>query len=142
MDDSPGLVLSMLIGNNLVHYLVTSIVTVMLLAGALSSHAAEIYATVLIAPILFIFSEVIPKNVCYHRADVLMPRFAPLLWFFHKLFTCSGVVALLKTSGSFINFSHAPASSHCSRLYHESSTPFWAPLPPQPAQSPSPPQDT
>jgi CBS domain containing-hemolysin-like protein len=103
MDDSPGLVLSMLIGNNLVHYLVTSIVTVMLLAGALSSHAAEIYATVLIAPILFIFSEVIPKNVCYHRADVLMPRFAPLLWFFHKLFTCSGVVALLKTISRIFN---------------------------------------
>jgi len=97
MDDSTGLVFSMLIGNNLVHYLVTSIVTVILSATAATTHAAELYATCLMAPTLFIFSEVIPKNVYYHRADTLMPRFAPLLWFFHKLFTYSGAIALLKT---------------------------------------------
>jgi len=97
MDDSTGLVFSMLIGNNLVHYLVTSIVTVILLATAATTHAAQLYATILMAPILFVFSEVIPKNVYYHRADVLMPRFAPLLWFFHKLFTYSGAIAMLRT---------------------------------------------
>ena len=97
MDDSTGLVFSMLIGNNLVHYLVTSIVTVMLLTTVAGAHAAQLYTTCLMAPILFIFSEVIPKNVYYNRANVLMPRFAPLLWFFHKLFTYSGAIALLKT---------------------------------------------
>jgi len=97
MNDSTGLVFSMLIGNNLVHYLVTSIVTVILLATAATTHAAELYSTCLMAPILFIFSEVIPKNVYYNRSNVLMPRFAPLLWFFHKLFTYSGAIVLLKT---------------------------------------------
>lgn len=97
MDDSTGLVFSMLIGNNLVHYLVTCIVTVMLLTTVTSAHAAQLYATCLIAPILFIFSEVIPKNVYYNRANILMPRFAPLLWFFHKLFTYSGAIAMLRT---------------------------------------------
>jgi CBS domain containing-hemolysin-like protein len=86
MDDSTGLVFSMLIGNNLV----------ILLGKALSPHATEVYVTILMAPILFIFSEVIPKNVYYHRADSLMSRFAPVLWFFHKVFTWSGVVAGLK----------------------------------------------
>ena len=97
MHDSTGLVFSMLIGNNLVHYLVTSIVTVMLLTKVTNTHAAELSATCLMAPTLFIFSEVIPKNVYYYRADTLMPRFAPLLWFFHRLFTYSGAVALLRT---------------------------------------------
>jgi len=97
MDDSAGLVFSMLIGNNIVHYLVTGIVTVMLLAKVARPHAAQLYATCLVAPILFIFSEVIPKNVYYNHADVLMPRFAPLLWFFHKLFTYSGAITLLRT---------------------------------------------
>lgn len=97
MDDSTGLVFSMLIGNNLVHYLVTSIVTVMLLTTVAGAHAAQLYVTCLVAPILFIFSEVIPKNVYYNRANVLMPRFAPLLWFFHKLFTYSGAIAMLRT---------------------------------------------
>ena len=96
MDDSHGLVFSMLIGTNLVHYLTTIIVTVMFLKVVQNPHAAELYATVLMAPILFIFSEVIPKNVFYYRPDVLMPRFAPLLWFFHSLFRWSGSVWLLR----------------------------------------------
>ena len=112
MDDSTGLVFSMLVGNNLVHYLVTSIVTVILLSKAISAHAAEIYATILMAPILFIFSEVIPKNIYYHRADALMPRFAPVLWFFHKLFTWSGVVAGLKIiSRTFASLLGLPADT-------------------------------
>ena len=97
MDDSAGMVFSMLIGTNLVHYLVTSIVMVILLSAVTNTQAAQLYATCLVAPILFIFSEVIPKNVYYNRANVLMPRFAPLLWFFHKLFTYSGAIGLLRT---------------------------------------------
>lgn len=96
MDDSGGLVFSMLIGTNLVHYIVTSIVTVIFLGLSKSEHAAQLYATVLMAPVLFVFSEVIPKNIYYYRADVLMPRFAVILWFFHKLCNWSGVVGLLK----------------------------------------------
>ena len=57
MDDSHGLVFSMLVGNNLVHYLAGSIVTFMLLGTSISEHSAELYATVLMTPILFIFSE-------------------------------------------------------------------------------------
>ena len=96
MDDSGGLVFSMLIANNLVHYIVTSIVTSMFLYTTLHGHRAELYATAIMAPVLFVFSEVIPKNVYYHRSDVLMVRFAPMLWFFHKIFTWSGAVGGLK----------------------------------------------
>jgi len=94
MDDSGGLVFSMLIGNNLVHYLITAIVTAILLAGPAGS--AELLATVIVSPVLFVFSEVIPKNLYYYRADSLMPRSGAVLWFFHKLFTYSGLVAFLR----------------------------------------------
>ena len=96
MDDSGGLVLSMLIATNLIYYIVTSIVTGMFLCATLHAHRAELYATVIMAPVLFVFSEVIPKNVFYYRSDVLMVRFAPMLWFFHKIFTWSGAVGGLK----------------------------------------------
>jgi len=96
MQDAHSLMLSMLIGTNLANYIVTSIVTVMLLAAVKSRHAAELYATVLMAPTLFIFSELIPKNIYFYRADTLLPRFAVPLWGFHKLFTWSGMVPLLK----------------------------------------------
>lgn len=96
MRDSPGLLISMLVGTNLVYYITTSAVTYMLLSKLHTEHTAMLLATLLTAPILFIFSEVIPKNIFFYRADILMPRFAFILLFFHKLFTWCGIVPLLK----------------------------------------------
>jgi Mg2+/Co2+ transporter CorB len=101
MADSHALVFSILLGNNLVNYIATSIVTYILLSSSLASQSAAI-TTAIMTPVLFIFSEVIPKNIYYHRSDVLMPRSAPLLWFFHKLFTFTGIVALLKLLSKLI----------------------------------------
>jgi len=96
MDDSHGLVFSMLIANNLTHYIATSIVTLILLGASIGEGSAGFYTTVIMTPILFVFSEVIPKNIYYHRANDLMPRLAPLLWSFHTLFKNSGAIAALK----------------------------------------------
>jgi len=97
MHDSPGLLLSMLVGTNLFNYLVTSVVTVILLTMVRVEHTAALFATFITAPSLFIFSELIPKNIFFYRADSLMPFFAPVLFVFHKLFTWCGVVPLLKS---------------------------------------------
>jgi len=85
--DSPALLLSMLIGTNLAHYLATSIVTYMLLTKVAAEHTAEVFATLLTAPVLFVFSELLPKNIFFYRADFLMPCIAPVLFAFHKLFS-------------------------------------------------------
>ena len=96
MRDSPGLLLSMLIGTNLANYLATSIVTLILLSKMEVEHTAELFATLLMAPTLFVFSELVPKNIFFYRADSLMPFFGPVLLEVHKLFTWSGVVPLLQ----------------------------------------------
>ena len=96
MDDSDGLIFSMLIGNNLVNYLATYLVTAILLGQAFSEQSSRVYTTLVMAPVLFIFSEVIPKNLYYYRCDTIMPRMAPGLWFFHTIFKWSGAVKLLK----------------------------------------------
>ncbi len=96
MHDRGGLLLSMLIGTNLAHYLATSIVTNLFLEKVSSEHTAELFTTLLTAPILFIFSELIPKNVFFYRADLLMPYLAPILYIFHKVFSLSGAVPALK----------------------------------------------
>ena len=102
MHDSTGLLLSMLVGNNLTHYIVTSIVTFLLLSKVEVTHTAELFATLITVPILFVFSEIIPKNLFFYRADYLMPYVAPVLYFFHKLFSWCGAVPLLKSlSGIF-----------------------------------------
>jgi CBS domain containing-hemolysin-like protein len=96
LHDSSGLLLSMLIGTNLSYYLTTSIVTYVLIMKTGTEHNAEFFATLLTAPTLFVFSELIPKNIFFYRSDFLMPYLSPLLYTFHKVLSWCGVVPLLK----------------------------------------------
>jgi putative hemolysin len=95
MRDTQAMLLSILIGNNLANYLATSTVTLLLL-HALGGGRTEYIATVITAPVLFIFSELLPKNIFFYRADTLMPAVAPVLLTFHRIFIWSGIVPLLK----------------------------------------------
>jgi putative hemolysin len=100
MADSQGLVFAILIGNNLVNYLATSTATVIILNTKMHDQAA-FYATLIMTPLLFTFSEVIPKNIFYYRSDTLMPKVVPALWLFNKLFVVTGAVGLLKFISHF-----------------------------------------
>jgi len=101
LSDSGGLLLSMLIGTNLAHYLTTSIVTSMFLGTVDSEHTAELFATLLTVPILFVFAELIPKNMFFYRADLLMPYFSPVLYSFHTVLRWCGIIPLLKLISGF-----------------------------------------
>ena len=108
--DSSGLLLSMLIATNLAYYLTTSIVTYIFLKAG-TEHSAELFATLLTAPTLFVFSELIPKNIFFYRADSLMPYLSPVLYGFHKLLSFCGVVPLLKfISGLFVRLAGVGSS--------------------------------
>ena len=97
MRDSSGLLLSLLAGTNLSHYLATGFITSLFLAVVASERAAELYTMLVMAPFLFVFSELIPKNVFLHRADALLTSFvAAVLYVNHKVFTWCGIVPLLK----------------------------------------------
>lgn len=100
--DSSGLLFSLLIGTNLSHYIATSIVTSMFLNQFKTHFFAEIFSTLLIAPILFIFSELIPKNLFFFRADSLMPYTAPFLYIFHSVLRMSGIIYVLRFISSLI----------------------------------------
>jgi len=110
--DSSGLLLSLLIATNLAYYLTTSIVTNIFLSKVETEHTAELFATLLTAPTLFVFSELIPKNIFFYRADSLMPYLSPLLYTFHKVLSWCGVIPLLKfISGLFVRLSGLASSS-------------------------------
>lgn len=105
MRDSSGMLISMLLGTNLANYLVTSIVTFLLLSKLETVHGAELLATAMIAPVLFVFSELIPKSIFFYRADSLMASSAAVLLGFQKVFTWCGLVPVLKRiSGIFWRF--------------------------------------
>ena len=109
LHDSAALLLSMLIGTNLAYYLATSVVTYMLLTKLGAEHTVEFVATLFTAPILFVFSELIPKNLFLYRADALMPAVAPVLFGFHKFFIWCGAVPFLKSVlRMFAKFSSVP----------------------------------
>ncbi|MHC4741659.1 MAG: CNNM domain-containing protein [Planctomycetota bacterium] len=96
MGDSAGLLLSTLVGNNLTNYLATSAVTYLFFTKV-GPESAEALATLATVPVLFVFAELIPKNLFFYRADFLMPRVAPLLYVFHKAFTWCGAVPVLRS---------------------------------------------
>jgi len=96
MRDGQGLILSLLIGNNLVNYFITSLATVIIFNRVQDFHLSEIYTTSIITPVMFIFCEIVPKNIFYYKANTLVPRLAWLNWFFFRLFTWSGIVGILK----------------------------------------------
>ncbi len=96
MQDSSGLLLSLLVGTNLAHYVATSLITALFLGLVTSERVAELYTMAVAAPLLFVFSELVPKNVFLHRANVLTAFVAPLLYTGHKVFTWCGAVPLLK----------------------------------------------
>jgi CBS domain containing-hemolysin-like protein len=108
--EGQSLVMAILIGNNLVNYLLTSIVTLIFFRRLSDQRLAELYTTVLVTPILFVFGEMIPKILFYHWADILIPRLTWLLWFSHKVFTLTGAVAALRW-----------LSDRITRLFHLSS---------------------
>ena len=103
LDDGQGVVFSILVGNNLVNYAATCMVTMLFISTQFAERAA-FCATLVMTPLLFTFSEVVPKNIYYYRSDVLMPRFAPLLYLFYKLFSYTGIVWLLKTVAKFFSW--------------------------------------
>lgn len=94
MRDASALLLTLLVANNLVNYLATSGVTYLFLTVT-PDHTAELLATLLTAPLLFVFAESVPKNIFLYRADVVTPYLGPFLYVVHKALTWSGIVPLL-----------------------------------------------
>jgi putative hemolysin len=96
MANSSGLLLSLLVGTTLTHYVATSLTTGMFLRAMISEQAAEFYATLVMTPLLFLFSQLIPKNLFLHRADALTSLVSPLLYMNYAVLKWCGVIPLLQ----------------------------------------------
>lgn len=96
LHDKQSMIFTTLSGTNLSHYIATSIVTGLLMTIAGSEHLAEAYATAILTPILFIFGEVLPKNIYFNCPDRTMPPSAWLLMISKKIFTACGIIPALK----------------------------------------------
>lgn len=96
MRDGAGLLISLLLATNLTYYLATSSITYLVLSNKPNSAGVELIVTITATPIFFVFSELIPKNLFYYRADDIMPAISPLIYAFDRLARLTGVIYILK----------------------------------------------
>ncbi len=78
-----------LVGNNVANYLTTVAISLLLAAlssRAQSSAAAEVAATLIMTPVIFVFGELIPKSLYYRAPLTLLHRGHRLFRFFYLLF--------------------------------------------------------
>ena len=84
--NNPGLfVATTLIGNNVANYL-TSLAIVLITTLIWHSNLAEMLAPVMVAPLLFIYGELMPKSLFFQAPNSLFRLAAPLFLFFTILF--------------------------------------------------------
>jgi len=74
-----------LIGNNVANYL-TSLAIVLITKNATDSSAAEMLAPIMMSPMLFVYGELLPKNLFYQSPNSLLRFAAPAFLVFTCLF--------------------------------------------------------
>jgi CBS domain containing-hemolysin-like protein len=112
MQEGSGPLLSLLVANNLANYAATSSTTYLFMSLVSSQRAAELLATSVTAPLLFVLAESLPKNIFLYRADVLTAFFAPLLFLTHRVLSWCGIVPLLRLlSQAFARLIGSPVTS-------------------------------
>ncbi len=100
LSDRSGLLFTTLFGTNLANYAAPLCLTFVLLHAVEATsrgsgeQLAELYTTMILTPIVFVFGEIVPKNVFQRNADRLMPRLAGILRATHLLFQWTGIVAV------------------------------------------------
>jgi magnesium and cobalt exporter, CNNM family len=83
--DDATLLITLLIGNNLVLELMTLLAESSVARSRLPAYAHELVATVALTPLVFLFGELIPKDLFRRRPHTLLTLVAPLISVFRWL---------------------------------------------------------
>lgn len=90
------LLIGLLLGNNLTHYVVTAAAVLFFVELGHSDARAQSYATIILTPLLFVAAEMAPKNIFRLHADQLVYRWAGLMSGILWIARACGVVPLLR----------------------------------------------
>ncbi|MFQ5712656.1 MAG: CNNM domain-containing protein [Candidatus Scalinduaceae bacterium] len=85
LDNPQALICTILIGNNIVNFLASATFTD-IVSSSLSQAHSELIATAILAPIILVFAEIMPKNICQRKADTFLYSASPSVKFFSQLF--------------------------------------------------------
>lgn len=114
----PDSLATVLIGTNIANYLAPLSLAFLILKSASpnlterqAAGSAEFYTTVILTPMIFIFGEIVPKNLFQRHADRFMPHIAPMLVFSRRLFRLAGLIGLQRWIGTlFLKHSASPGT--------------------------------
>ncbi len=90
LNDKNPMLITLLIGTNISHYFATSMAAMLILSHNVNESAAQWLTMIVITPILFLFSELLPKNIFFRYADKLMPKVSPILYISQVILKCTG----------------------------------------------------
>ncbi len=98
LEDREGILSVTLIGTNLANYLTTLFTAMLLahLAADWSDRELEVYTTLILTPIIFVFGETVPKNWFRQQANLLMTRASWVLLVSYRAFRWCGAVPVLR----------------------------------------------
>lgn len=102
--DEQGALCVTLVGTNLMNYVTTTAVAY-LLADMLrfAETDAQLYTVVMLTPVIFVFGEVVPKNLFQLYADTLLARFSWLFAASNRLLRVIGIVWVLRQLTGLVN---------------------------------------
>lgn len=104
IEDETGALTATLIGTNTMNYLTTGVVAYLFSELLQFSDVdTELFTVIALTPILFVFGEVVPKNLFQSHADRLMPRCSWLLACVHGLLRMTGLLWLLGRMADGVN---------------------------------------
>jgi len=96
--DMRGLIVTILISNNMAHFIVTAAIATLVAEAAVrqSDLVVELLSTVIVAPLLLVFCELLPKNVFAFNPEDRMCRLAGGVRATYRLLSYTGLVPALK----------------------------------------------
>ncbi len=93
LDDEAQALSMTLVGTNVANYLTTTLAAVLIGATlSISPSHLELYTTLIVTPVLFVFAEVVPKNLFQANADRLMRRAGPVLHVVQRALGWTGIL--------------------------------------------------
>jgi len=92
-----------LVGTNVSNYLTTTLAAVLIGAAfSVSPSELELFTTLMVTPVLFVFAEVVPKNLFQANADVLLRRAGPVLLAAHRALRWTGVLRAIGAASTWV----------------------------------------
>ncbi len=94
MKDQQGLIGTFLIGTNIFSYFITGFVTSYFTHSGCSEIRAEVLATLVLTPLLFVYTDAVPKNCFYGQPNRLMLKSARFIHISYWIVKVSGLSAI------------------------------------------------